>query len=64
MNIAYPSLSLNNFIFYNGILDLLNVFFYLNFKFCGYNFIIEDLNNEYLYFAFLCGTIRIFERME
>lgn len=63
MNINTSSFSLNNFIFYNGILDLLNVFFYWNFNFCVYNFIIEDLNNEYLYFAFLYGSIRIFESM-
>ena len=64
MNINTSYFTLDNFIFYNGILDLINVFLYYNLNYCWYNIIIDDLNREYLYFAFLYGTIRIYESLD
>ena len=52
MNINTSYFTLDNFIFYNGILDLINVILYYNLNYCWYNIVIDDLNREYLYFAF------------
>ena len=63
MNINTSFFTLDNFIYYNGILDLLNVVLYYYINYSWYNIFIDDLNIEYFYFAFLYGSIRIFESM-
>ena len=63
MNIITYHFALDNFIFCNGILDLINIILYCNLNYCWYNIVMNNLNREYLYFAFLYGNIRIYESL-